>query len=151
MRAPLAITLLALCSCGGSPTGPTEQPIPEPPVAEPPTSGTVTLDLRGTITFPDGRVAQGMTVRYRSCELEGFSIFPTCDFYGETVTGLDGRYTLTKTESCTFGLPVEGAALIVTGSANGECWGGVSEGRPACTDQPQAINVRLSGPQQRSC
>lgn len=98
------------------------------------------------MTFPDGRVASGMTVKYRSCKPEGLSIFPTCDFYSETVTGLDGRYTLTKTESCTFDLPVDGADLIVTGSANGECWGGLSEERPTCTDQPQSINVKLYGP-----
>mgnify|MGYP001821483846 CR=1 FL=1 len=145
MRALLAILVLALASCGGNPTAPDERPISEPPIAEPPTSGPVTLDLSGTVTGPDVRVASGMTVQYKYCYCVGDLCFmPTCDFHNETVTGSDGRYTLTQPWCrCTFDRPVRGVVLAVRGSANGECWRGESEEPIICTNQPQTLSVRL--------
>jgi len=143
MRALLAIMILTLGSCGGSPTGPDEQPTSEPPAAEPPTSGTVILDISGTVTFPDGRVASGMEVTYRSCGPDpSGGIFPDCDFYDEGVTGHDGRYALTHTVSRDLCEWFGTHAVLIEGLVNGECWHGRHQ-PIVCTEEPQTINVTL--------
>lgn len=140
MRVLLTILALALGSCGGSPSGPDEQPISDPPA-----SGHVTLDLSGVVIGPDGRAASEAKIQYAHCYCDaGICVVPTCDFYTETVTGLNGRYTLIQPVDCLFDRIVDGARLIVRGLANGECWGGRSEDQIICTSQPQAIDVRLT-------